>query len=90
MRFFVEDEGEIFFAAGKDGNNYLVVAMKAPLTDSEGNITYYHLDDAKSLFDWAFNNFSYQVVLAESAELGELPVRKTKSRFCGMTKWIFR
>ncbi len=60
--------------AGKDGNNYLVVAMKAPLTDSEGNITYYHLDDAKSLFNWAFNNFSYQVVLAESAELGELPV----------------
>ncbi len=60
--------------ASKDGNNYLVVLMRAPMSDADGNNVYYHLEDAISLFDWAFNHFSYQVVLADTAELGELPV----------------
>lgn len=60
--------------ASKDGNNYLVVLLRAPINDSDGNTVYYHLEDAISLFNWAFNHFSYKVVLADTAELGELPV----------------
>jgi len=60
--------------AGRDGNNYLVILMKAPFNDSEGELKYYHIDDAMTLFDWAFNHFSYQVILADTAEVGELPV----------------
>lgn len=60
--------------ASRDGNNYLVILMKAPFNDAEGELKYYHIDDAMTLFDWAFNHFSYQVILADTAELGELPV----------------
>ncbi|MCM1133421.1 MAG: D-alanyl-D-alanine carboxypeptidase [Ruminococcus flavefaciens] len=60
--------------ASKDGHNYLVVAMKSQLSDEDGNVTFYHLEDAMSLFDWAFNHFSYQVILAETTEIRELPV----------------
>ena len=61
--------------ASRDGNNYLAVLMKSPLNDAEGNNTFYHLTDAKTLFDWAFTHFSYQVILADTAEVGELQVK---------------
>ena len=60
--------------ASRDGNNYLAVLLKSPLSDAEGNNIYYHLTDAISMFNWAFSHFSYQVILADSAEVGELPV----------------
>lgn len=60
--------------ASKDGHNYLAVTMRSPLSDANGNVQFYHLEDATDLFNWAFNHFSYQVILAETAELGEIPV----------------
>ncbi len=60
--------------ASKDGNNYLVVLLKAPIRDSEGESQFYHLEDAMSIFDWAFNHFSYQVILSETAEIDEVKV----------------
>jgi D-alanyl-D-alanine carboxypeptidase (penicillin-binding protein 5/6) len=60
--------------ASRDGNKYLAVLMKSPLNDADGETTFYHITDAKSLFNWAFNHFSYQVILADTAEVGELPV----------------
>lgn len=64
----------IITMASKDGNNYLVVLLKAPLKDADGDNKYYHLEDAGTLLDWAFSHFSYQVILAETVELGEIPV----------------
>ena len=61
--------------ASKDGNKYLLVLLKSPLTDPDGNTAYYHFGDCKILFDWAFKHFSYQTVLANTAEVGELPVK---------------
>ncbi|WP_242939915.1 D-alanyl-D-alanine carboxypeptidase family protein [Ruminococcus flavefaciens] len=60
--------------ASRDGNKYLVVLMKSPLNDADGETTYYHITDSMALFNWAFNHFSYQVILADTAEVGELPV----------------
>ncbi len=60
--------------ARKDGHSYLVIGLHAPINDPDGNTAFYHIEDAKAMFDWAFRHFSYQVVLAETAELGELPV----------------
>lgn len=60
--------------ARKDGHSYLVIGLRAPINDSDGNTAFFHIDDAKAMFNWAFRHFSYQVVLAETAELGELPV----------------
>lgn len=61
--------------ASRDGNKYLAVLLKSPLNDAEGETTYYHLTDAMTLFNWAFNHFSYKVILADTAEVGELPVK---------------
>lgn len=61
--------------ASKDGNNYLAVLMKSPISDENGNMIYSHINDATTLFDWAFTHISYQVLLADTAEVGELPVK---------------
>ena len=60
--------------ASRDGNKYLSVLMKSPLNNEDGDITFYHLTDAIKLFNWAFKHFSYKVILADTAEVGELPV----------------
>ncbi|MDE5583856.1 MAG: D-alanyl-D-alanine carboxypeptidase [Ruminococcus sp.] len=64
----------IITIASKDGNNYLAVLMKSADADEWGNSMYYHIEDAKTLFDWVFQHFSYQVLLASTAEVGEIPV----------------
>jgi len=61
--------------ASKNGYNYLVVLMKAPFKDADGNVEFYHIKDAMQLLDWAFDHFSRQEVLASTAELGERPVK---------------
>lgn len=60
--------------ASRDGNRYMVVLMKSPLKDADGDNQFYHLEDAISIFDWAFEHFSYKVVLAASAEKDEVAV----------------
>ncbi len=60
--------------ASKDGHNYLLVAMNAPMVDENGDVAFYHLDDATYLLDWAFEHFSYQTILANTTEIQELPV----------------
>ena len=65
----------IITTANKDGNRYLVILLRAPFNDAEGNPKFYHINDAADLFDWAFEHFSYKVVLADTAEVGELPVK---------------
>ena len=64
----------IVTTASRDGNKYLVVLMKSTLSNAEGEPTFFHITDAMSLFNWAFNHFSYEVILADTAEVGELPV----------------
>ena len=60
--------------ASKDGNKYLAILMKSPLNAANGEVAFYHITDAKALFDWAFSHFSYQTILASTAEVGELRV----------------
>ncbi len=60
--------------ASRDGNNYLAVLLKSPINDPDGDPRYYHLEDADTLFTWAFNHLAYQVILPNTAEVGELPV----------------
>ena len=64
----------IITMASRDGNKYLAVLLKSPLKSADGDTAFYHIVDAMSLFDWAFDNFSYQTILADTAEVGELPV----------------
>lgn len=64
----------IISLASKDGNNYLAILLKAPIRNADGENKYYHLDDATAVFDWAFNNFSYEVILNETVEIDEVKV----------------
>lgn len=64
----------IISLASKDGNNYLAILLKAPIRNADGETKYYHLDDASAVFDWAFNNFSYEVILNQTVEIDEVKV----------------
>lgn len=60
--------------ASRDGNNYLAVLMIAPIKDADGEEKYFHIDDARELFNWAFSSFSYQIIIGESTECGSRDV----------------
>ena len=60
--------------ASRDGNNYLLVCLNAPLNDSDGKTHFYHLEDAKTIINWAFTHLSYETVITENTELDELKV----------------
>ena len=62
----------------KDGSTYLVILLAAPFNDSEGNLKFYHLADATELLNWAFHDFTYQTVLSENTELGQIAVQNGK------------
>lgn len=60
--------------ASKDGNSYLVILLAAPFEDAEGNLRYYHQADAYSLLKWVYEHFTYQTILSDSTELGQIKV----------------
>ena len=60
--------------ATRDGMTYLVVLLGAPFEDEEGELQYYHLEDAANLLDWAFSSFQYTTLLGSDEEIAELPV----------------
>lgn len=62
-------------SASKDGYNYLLVTLNAPLKDADGNNKYYNFMDAITLYEWAFKYFKNTVLLQSSEEVGEVPVR---------------
>ncbi len=60
--------------ASKDGYNYLLVTLKAPLKDEDGNNKYYHQLDHKNIYMWAFENLSYKKLLSVNEEIDEVAV----------------
>ncbi len=61
--------------ASANGSKYLVILLKAPLYDENGKSRFYHLEDAKNLFDWAFENIEYKTIVNATEELGEVYVK---------------
>ncbi len=64
--------------ASRDGNNYLLVCMNAPIYDEDGNSHFYHLSDAQGILEWAFMHLSYQEILSVNKELDEIQVNHAK------------
>lgn len=58
--------------ARKDGITYICVVMGAPY-DEENNYVYSY-SDAKKLFQWAFENYSYRKIVDTTTMIYELPV----------------
>lgn len=60
--------------ARRDGNNYLLCTMGAPLRDADGNTVNEQYVDQKNIYEWAFNNFSFEKIVSTSQEITEVPV----------------
>lgn len=60
--------------ATKDGYTYLIVSMKAPAKDKNGNDVMYSCQDHKNLYMWAFDNLDYSVFVEENEEITEATV----------------
>lgn len=60
--------------AMKDGYTYLLVTLNAPQKDENGANHFYNFDDAKEIYQWAFENFEYTDILVGTEEKAEVPV----------------
>lgn len=60
--------------ASKDGYNYLIVSLGAPLTNEEGEKYFYNFTDHKELYEWAFENFRLTKLVTANEDIMEFPV----------------
>lgn len=63
--------------ATKNGNNYILVLMHAPLSDydDDGIRRYYHVLDAIKVFNWCLDSFEYKTILSDEEEIKEVKVK---------------
>ncbi len=60
--------------ATRDGVTYLMVLMNAPFENEDGDLMFYHIEDATALLDWVFESFQYTTLIGDDEEIAELPV----------------
>lgn len=68
----------IMVEASKDGHNYLVILMGAPMYDENRTAHYYHIEEAEKLLNWAFDHFNYESLIGVNEEITELTVENAK------------
>lgn len=75
-----EAEYCVITKASKDGYNYLAVVLKSPRQKIEGQSyeTKCSFVDAKTLFEWAFDNLKYTTLVRENEVVGEVAVENGK------------
>ena len=61
--------------ASRDGNNYLLVTMGAPINNPDGTKANDQYTDQENIYEWAFNTFSYEKILSSTEEITEIPVK---------------
>lgn len=61
--------------ATRDGNNYLLITMGAPMYNADGSKAYDQYTDQENIYEWAFNTFSYDKILSSTDEITEIPVK---------------
>ena len=61
--------------ASRDGNNYLLVTLNAPMYNEDGSKSNAQYTDHQNIYEWAFNNFSYEKILSSTDEITEIPVK---------------
>ena len=60
--------------ASDSGYEYMVVILDSPLKDDQGKAIYPYIDDTKTLYRWAFNNFEYSTILNKNEPVDSLKV----------------
>lgn len=74
---FTDEAGRCLIStAENDGYNYLCVDLGAAYSYDED--VYYSMIDSKSLYEWAFDNLSSQVVFPTTDVVANIPVENTK------------
>lgn len=73
---FTDLAGYCLAAVAQDGGyEYAAVVLGAPEQDAEGNnVGLLHYKDIHTLFDWAFDGFSYKTLLSKNEPVGRLNV----------------
>ena len=71
----VSDTGRnIVSVASDSGYEYMVVILDSPQKDDQGKAIYAYIDDTKTLYRWAFNNFEYSTILNKNEPVDSLKV----------------
>lgn len=77
---WTDGAGRCVAAVAQDsGYEYLCVVLGCPATASDGSINT-NFSDAKVLFRWAFNNFTYKTLLSKNEPITKLPVKLAWSK----------
>ncbi|MCM1328764.1 MAG: D-alanyl-D-alanine carboxypeptidase [Ruminococcus sp.] len=61
--------------ASRDGNNYLLITMNAPLYEEDGSKANGQYEDHEKIYEWAFNTFEYTKIVSSTEEITEVPVK---------------
>lgn len=65
--------------ASKDGIDYLIVSMNAPMRDKDGNNKFYNCLDHITLYNWAYSKLSYAKLLDNKQEVTHIDVEYGKN-----------
>ena len=65
--------------ASKDGVDYMIVTMKAPMRDQDGNTKFYNCLDHITLYNWAYGSLSYAKILDKKTILTHIEVEYGKN-----------
>ena len=77
---YTDSAGRCLASVARDsGYEYLVVVIGCPEKNSEGE-SGVHFRDSKTLYRWAFNNFTYKTLLSKNEPVTQLPVRLAWNR----------
>jgi D-alanyl-D-alanine carboxypeptidase (penicillin-binding protein 5/6) len=72
----LDESGRNLISLGsRDGNNYMFITLGSPLYDADGNAVFDVYTDHKNIYEWAFENLSYQKILTTDKEVTEINVR---------------
>lgn len=66
--------------ARDSGYDYLVIVLGCPNQDSEGNANTAHYADTRTLYKWAFNEFTYKPLLTKNEILANIKVNLAWSK----------
>ena len=69
----------IITISSRDGSSFMAILLAAPFEDKNGKLQYYHIDDAKALFEWAYSHFNFKTLLSDSTELGQVTVKNGRN-----------
>ena len=66
--------------ARDSGYDYMVIVLGCPNQDSEGNANTAHYADTRTLYKWAFNEFTYKPLLTKNEILANIKVNLAWSK----------